>query len=63
MKKKTYKREVAGVMLLAVFGLAGAGLFFENAKPILETLVYPVFTFAGLAWGFDAYAKQVKGDA
>lgn len=63
---KTYKREVAGAMLLAVFGLAIASLFVPNpdqAKEVLKTLVYPVFGFAAVAWGMDAYAKQVKAQS
>ena len=57
---KTYKRELAGVMMLAYFGLLIAGVFYPEAYAAAESVKYQVFLFTGLAFGMDAYAKQIK---
>ena len=62
--EKTYKREVAGAMLVAVAGLAVASFFAPNPEPVVEifkTVIYPVMGYVGFAFGMDSYAKQVKG--
>lgn len=62
MKNKTYKREVAVIMIAFLADLfyravsSGDPIALEAAK----FLTTPIFTFAGLAFGFDAYSKQVK---
>lgn len=53
--QKTYKRETAWALLLLTFALAFVG----NVE-VAEIFVWPVFMFAGAAFGFDAYAKQIK---
>lgn len=57
---KTFKRETAGAMLVFLFGLFTYGVYHENLVAIdaAKYLTLPVFTFTGLAFGFDAYAKQ-----
>ena len=60
MTEKTYKREIA-VAMLAFFGaLTVAGMWFPQASDAAESLKYEVFGFAALAFGMDAYSKQVK---
>ncbi len=58
--QKTYKREIAGAMLVAVFGFGVAGIWYTEAQNVMEHLSVPVFMFAGVAFGMDSYAKQVK---
>ena len=58
--EKSYKREVAGVMLVFVGALFLASMWFEQATQAAEFLTTPVFLFAGAAFGMDSYAKQVK---
>ena len=57
---KTYKRELASGMLLflGVFFLWGV----ENvqAAEAARYMTLPVFTFAGGAFGMDAWAKQIR---
>lgn len=49
---KTYKRELAVVMLLWLAYVV------EVKEPnLVEILVWPVFTFTMAAFGFDQYAK------
>lgn len=57
---KTYKREIAAGMLAIYFILLIAGVWKPEAAAAAEALKYTVFTFAGLAFGMDAYSKQVK---
>lgn len=58
--EKTYKREAAGVVL-AVWGLMwAAGVVHEGAAEQAEAVKAYVFTFSGLAFGMDAYSKQIK---
>lgn len=54
--EKTLKREVATVMLLGFFG---ALFFHPEGREIAEIIKWPVFLFAGGAFGIDALAKQV----
>lgn len=58
MSDKTYKREIAGVMLLFLSGMFVWGVSNESAKQIAEFLTLPVFTFAGGAFAIDAVFKQ-----
>ena len=53
--QKTYKRETAWALLALTFALA-----FSGNSEIAEIFVWPSFAFAGAAFGFDAYAKQIK---
>ena len=49
---KTYKRELAVLLLLWL------GYIVEvKDVAIIEILVWPVFSFAAAAFGFDQYAK------
>lgn len=52
MKNKTFKREVA----IALFLWLVYVVEFKDAK-IIEILVWPIFSFAAAAFGFDAYGK------
>jgi hypothetical protein len=55
--KKTYKREVAIGLLIFL------GYVVETKGPeIVELLVWPTFTFAGLAFGLDWGHKQLQPD-
>lgn len=53
--QKTYKREVATAALVATFAIG-----FSGNTELAEILVWPVFMFAGAAFGLDAFAKQVQ---
>lgn len=61
-KQKTYKREVAIAMLCFLAGLTLAGIAYPDslAWDAAKYFTMPIFTFAGLAFGMDAYTKQVK---
>ena len=63
MTEKTYKREAASILLTFLMGLVGVWVFGENlhAAQAVEVLLTPFITFAGMAFGLDAYAKQIKG--
>jgi hypothetical protein len=52
---KTYKREVA-LGLLIFFGYVVE----TKGEEIVELLVWPTFTFAGLAFGLDWGHKQLQ---
>jgi hypothetical protein len=58
MKTKTYKREVALVMLVCLAGLFGLGFYSPQATQVAEFLTFPIFTFAGGAFALDAAFKQ-----
>lgn len=58
MTEKTYKREVAGAMLVTYVGLLVYGMWFPEAAVAAENLKYPVFIFASGAFGIDAVFKQ-----
>ena len=58
MKTKTYKREVALVMLVCLAGLFGWGVYSPQAMQVAEFLTFPIFTFAGGAFALDAAFKQ-----
>lgn len=59
--KKTLKRETAGAMLVFLFGLFLYSALTANpvALDAAKFLTLPIFSFASLAFGLDAYAKQV----
>jgi uncharacterized membrane protein YiaA len=57
---KTYKRETALVLLLVYIGLLVAGVWSPEAFNASEALKLQVFAFAALAFGMDAYSKQIK---
>ena len=59
MNPKTYKREVAVALFLALGGFFLAGIWVESAIQVAEFLTAPVFMFGAAAFGVDAYAKQV----
>ncbi|NRP84100.1 hypothetical protein [Marinobacterium sp. xm-d-509] len=58
MKPKTYKREVAVAMLLALAGVFIWGVFNERAMQAAGYLTMPVFAFAAGAFAIDAVFKQ-----
>jgi hypothetical protein len=60
MKTKTYKREVASVMLVCLAGLFGWGVYSPQAMQAAEFLTFPIFTFAGGAFALDTAVKQGK---
>jgi hypothetical protein len=51
--QKTYKREVAALMLLGL----GALVYFGDVA-MVEIMVWPIVGFAAAAFGLDAVAKQ-----
>lgn len=60
MTEKTYKRETAIAALVVLAGFYTWGVYNPEAAAAADSLVAFVFTFAGLAFGADAYAKQIK---
>lgn len=56
MNLKTYKRELAVVLLLWLMYVVET----KDASTI-EILVWPVFTFAALAFGMDWFGKSSNG--
>ena len=60
---KTYKRETAILLLVTFFGLTGWFLYSgdENYWKVAQFMFMPSVTFAGLAFGMDSYAKQIRG--
>jgi hypothetical protein len=52
-KNKTWKRETAFLMLLGLAYVVSTG-----DVSMVEVLVWPIFSFAGLAFGLDVYAKS-----
>jgi hypothetical protein len=50
--RKTYKREIAVALLVWLMYVTE----FKDAT-LVEVLVWPVFSFAAAAFGFDQYAK------
>ena len=60
LREKTYKRELASLMMFGLWGFFLWGLFSPQAADAARFLALPVFTFAGGAFGMDAWAKQVK---
>ena len=63
MERKTYKREIAGVMLIFLFGLVLGGVWYPSAAAAADSLKFEVFGFAAMAFGLDAWAKQISGKA
>lgn len=57
---KTYKREVAGCMLVFLALLFVWGVWTPEANSVAEYLTMPIFLFVGAAFGMDAYSKQVQ---
>lgn len=62
MRQKTYKREIAGVMLAYC---AAMGLLYtmgnDRALQVIDLFFYPSLAFAAGAFGFDEYAKNIIG--
>ncbi|WP_299549392.1 hypothetical protein [uncultured Tateyamaria sp.] len=58
--EKTYKREVAGAMLVFLFTLFIWGIQAPETKAIqvAEFLALPIFGFAYGAWAIDAVQKR-----
>lgn len=56
--EKTYKREVAGVLLLYYLAALTASGWFPEAAEMAESIKIPAFTFAAGSFGLDAVAKQ-----
>jgi hypothetical protein len=51
-KAKTWKREAAALMMLGLSYVVWTG-----DVSMVEVLVWPVFSFAGLAFGLDVYSN------
>ncbi len=58
METKTYKREVAGVMLLYLAIAFGWGIYNTEAMEAARFLTLPIFGFAAGAFTIDAVFKQ-----
>lgn len=58
--EKTYKREAAIAVLAAWAVMWAAGAVHEGAATQADAIMAYVFTFVGLAFGMDSYAKQLK---
>lgn len=56
--EKTYKREVACVMLAYYFVMLTLGIWYPEAGTAAEAVKIPAFTFAAGAFALDAGAKQ-----
>ncbi len=54
MTKKTYKREVAAVLLLGL-----AYVVYTGNVEMVNVLAWPILGFAAAAFGLDAY-KQLR---
>ena len=57
---KTFKREIAILFAIFLFGIGLAGLWLPPAMEVLSIVVYPFITFVGMCFGLDSYAKQIK---
>jgi hypothetical protein len=59
-QSKTYKREVASLLLTVLLSLICLWVFFGNslAGEAVKVLNLPIFTFAGAAFGMDSVVKQ-----
>ena len=57
---KTWKRETAWFLLVALLGFHAWGVFEPQAKDAAENLTVPIFLFIGGAFGLDAMAKQLR---
>lgn len=55
---KTWKRELAIVLLFILGAVGYLALSNEQAMLIFDKLRWPVFTFVAGAYGLDAVAKQ-----
>lgn len=55
---KTYKREVACVILTYYFLMHTVGVWYPEAAAAAESVKIPAFTFAAGAFALDAGAKQ-----
>ena len=55
---KTYKRELAVILLVFLGALFVAGLFMPEAAQAAQFLTLPIFTFTGGAFALDAVFKQ-----
>ena len=60
LMQKTFKRETAGVLLLALAALGGWSVSNPDALPVFEASVLPVILFAMGAFGLDTVAKQIN---
>lgn len=58
--QKTYKRELAVLLLAIYLGLLVASLWYPKAIEAAESLKVPMFTFLGAAFALDSIAKQMK---
>lgn len=56
--QKTYKREVACLMLLYYFVMLTLAIWFPEAGEAAESVKIPAFTFAGGAFALDVAGKQ-----
>ena len=61
MNTKTYKREAAAVLMAFLGCMFVWGVYEDRAYQAAQYLTLPIFTFFSLAFGIDAYARQLKG--
>ena len=54
---KTYKREAAGVLLIALVGVMGLAAW-EDPIECLKVIVWPVLSFAAIAMGMQWASTQ-----
>lgn len=59
-QSKTYKRELATGMLVFLGAFFLWGVENAQAAEAARYLTLPIFTFAGGAFGLDAWAKQMR---
>lgn len=62
MTQKTYKREVAFLLLLYLIGMTIWGVYEPEAKEASRFHAIFIYTFAAGAWGLDALSKQFGGN-
>ena len=59
--EKTYKREVAFLLLVFWGAITVWGVYVEAAMQASQYMAFFVFAFAMGAYGLDAWAKQLGG--
>ena len=60
MNTKTFKREVALALLIALLAFGVAGLWFTAAVDVLKIFIVPFMSFIGLSFGLDSWSKQIQ---
>ena len=60
MTPKSYKREIAGAMLVFLAAFFIAGVWYPEAQRTAEFLTTPILLTAAGAFGLQSYATQVR---